>query len=164
MDILRDPVWQFVGVLIAALSAGGSAILWMIQKNQKGKVSSEDEIIERLKQHMPLGNISPSGKHKKRKDDGILLANLSSDFLNQFPVRMGVLAAQLDCLYTPENFGSSDWLGVFRRLSSEGYFVPVGGQSPERITVESQLDAGPKMQTWIRLSIESKRRIAGLDD
>ena len=127
MDILRDPVWQFVGVFIAALSTGGSIILWMIRRNRDRNAICEDEIIGRLKEYIPQGNATYFGKHKKRKSDGILLANLSSDFLNQFPIPVAVLAAHLDCLYTPENFGASDWLSVFRRLSIEGYLFQLKG-------------------------------------
>jgi hypothetical protein len=164
MDALRDPIWQFVGVVVAVLAAGGPGLVWLFRRRARADASRDAEIIAQLKAHVGSGFSGSNTKHKKRKSDGILIANLSSDFLNQFPMPVAVLAAHLDHIYTPENFGASDWLGVFRRFTSEGYFEPTDGRSPGRITVESTLNPGPKMQHWLKMSAQSNRSIAGLED
>jgi hypothetical protein len=165
MEALRDPIWQFVGVVVAVLALGVPGLVWLLRRRSAAASRQRnEEIINQMKQHWPAGTQFNSGKHKKRKKDGILLANLSSDFLNQFPLPVAVLAAHLDWLYTPENFGGPDWLTVFRRLTAEGYFETADGRSPRRITIESLLNPGHKSQSWFRDASQLKRRIAGLDD
>jgi hypothetical protein len=165
MEALRDPIWQFVGVVVAILALGVAGVAWLLRRRPAAASRGRnEEIINQMKQHLPTGTLSNSGKHKKRKEDGILLANLSLDFLNQFPLPVAVLAAHLDRIYTPENFGGSDWLTVFRRLTGEGFFETADGRSPRRIGVESLLNPGQKFQSWLRSASQMKRRIAGLDD
>lgn len=164
MDLLRDSMWQFVGVVVAVITAVASGIVWLLSRRRSRGRSRNEEVIAELKRHLLDGASPGFARHKKRKNDGILLANISSDFLNQFPVPVAVMAAHLDRLYTPENFGEPDWLGVFRRLTMERYFTPVRERSPKRITVESLLNPGPLLESWLRPSAAAKRRIAGLDD
>ena len=163
-EFLRDPIWQFIGVVVAVLIGGVPGVLWLMRRRRATAVSRHEEIIAELKKHLPTGGLPGVAKHKKRKSDGILLANLSSDFVNQFPVPVGILAAHLDQFYTPENFGASDWLTVFRRLTEENYFQPLHERSARRIGLESKLNPGPKLEKWLRASIERKRDVAGLND
>ena len=163
MDLLRDQIWQFVGVIVAILTAAVPAGLWLFRRRKvERKQTQQEYVIAELKRHR-IGSVPDYGKHKKRKKDGILLANISSDFLNQFPVPIGVLAAHLDRIYTPENFGASDWLTVFRRLTLEEYFVSADGSSPRRLKIETPLNSGPQMESWLTASASAKRSIAGLD-
>ena len=165
MEALRDPIWQFVGVVVAVLAVGVPGLVWLLRRRSAAASRQRnEEIINQMKHHLPAGTLSNYGKHKKRKEDGILLADLSLDFLNQFPLPVAVLAAHLNCIYTPENFGGSDWLTVFRRLTAAGYFETADGRSPRRITIESLLNPGHKFQSWLRSASQLKRSIAGLDD
>jgi len=165
MEVLRDPIWQFVGVVVAILAVGVPGLAWLLRRRSAAASRRRnEEIISQMKQHLPTGTLSSFRKHKKRKEDGVLLANLSLDFLNQFPLPVAVLAAHLDRVYTPENFGGSDWLTVFRRLTAEGFFETVDGRSPRRITVESLLNPGQKFQSWLRSASQLKREVAGLED
>lgn len=107
MEYIRDPAWQFVGVIITLISMICSAISWHLGQRKLSR-KTEAEIIQKLKSRMYTVSVSSAGKHKKRKDDGVLLSNLSSDFFNQFPLTVAVLSAHLDRIYTPENFGASD--------------------------------------------------------
>jgi hypothetical protein len=162
MSILRDPVWQFVGVLIAVLTV----LIPVIVKSLKRR-SSESRA------HHPTDSvIGPSGgggsrryeKHKKRKPDGILLGNISSDFFNQFPASVQDMVNNLDSLYTPENFGGSDWLSVFRRFTKEDYFVSADGKSVRRIGYQSMLNPGPKLDSWLRDTGRVRRQILGIEE
>jgi hypothetical protein len=162
MDILRDPIWQSIGVFVALLTGLVPAVAWYIRRlSATSEKSQHDAIIAELKRHQAQ-RVGFNAKHKKRKTDGILLANISSDFLNQFPIPMGVMAVHLDLLYTPENFGAPDWIVVFRRLAMEGCFVPVDGSSPKRLKIDTLVNPGPKLEHWLQDAAELKSRIAGL--
>jgi hypothetical protein len=152
-----------IGVVVALLTAFVPLAFWFIRRRRPAIDRSQQEAsIEELKKH--AGAIRSSyGKHKKRKKDGILVANISSDFLNQFPVPVGVMAAHLDAIYTPENFGAGDWISIFRRLTAEGYFVTADGSSPKRMKMNTPLNSGPKLESRLKSSAAVKRSIAGLD-
>lgn len=162
MEYIRDPAWQFVGVIITLISMICSAIAWHLGQRKLSR-KTEAELIQKLKARMHVVSVGSAGKHKKRKDDGVLLGNLSSDFFNQFPLPIAVLAAHLDRIYTPENFGASDWLVVFKRLCNEGFFVPANTGSPKRLRLESEINTGPKFQKWHETVAKMKRSIQGLE-
>jgi len=161
MNLLRDPLWQFVGVVIAIFAAA----IPIVASTKRRKVTKRNEEQATPSERNPQvpRPATDNARHKKRKPDGVLAANISSDFLNQFPSAIGTLASHLDRPYTPENFGSSDWLSVFRRLILEGYFSPTDGTRPSRITLETPVRPGPKLVPWLEGSAAMKRRILGLD-
>lgn len=163
MEFLRDPIWQFIGVVLTALVALPPVVIWLRRKRNAAATRERDaEIIAHLSKNQMTSRRGYE-KHKKRKGDGILLGNLSSDFLNQFPVPLGVLAAHLDRIYTPENFGATDWVTVFRRLAAEGYFVAADGSLPEKLQIDTGLDSGPKLGGWLKMAAQTRRSIQGLD-
>jgi len=105
--LLRDPVWQFVGAAITLVAL----ILTLLHGRRTRKQEQATKA--------SVGSFRVDrgyGRHKLRKNDGILYANISSDFFGQFPAPIATLAKHLDRLYTPENFGHSDWLEVFKRM------------------------------------------------
>ncbi len=161
MGVLRDPIWQFLGVVAAVVMALVPLLLQRIRRRRSGAGS---RVAAARQGGVAVARDSGPGKHKKRKADGILFANVSSDFLNQFPIAVRVLAAHLDRLYTPENFGGSNWLLVFCRLAAEGYFQPADGKSPKRLKLDSFVNPGPRLESWLRDSARAKRSIAGWDD
>jgi hypothetical protein len=103
-------------------------------------------------------------RHKKRKSDGILIANISLDFLNQFPVSIRILARHVNQIYTPENFGSADWLDVFKRLANEGYFIPTPETPIDKISLATVVNPGPKLYSHLESTKMLRRSIMGLDD
>ncbi len=157
MDILRDPLWQFVGVVIALVTI----LIPIIQSYRKRKAQRSASVDLHA-----LLSVSARGyeKHKKRKSDGILVANISSDFLNQFPVKIGVLAKHLDSTYTPENFGHSNWLDVFKRLIKEEYFLPTKKVPMKRISFETEVNPGLKLEPHFESTRKLRRSIQGLED
>lgn len=164
MDALRDPVWQFVGVLVTLVAAAIPAFVWVMRRRRPPTHAEQQAALRDVYSRYPGPAMPDRGKHKKRKSDGILVANISSDFLNQFPVPVGALAAHVDRTYTPENFGSSDWLSVFRRIAAEGYLVVVDGTAACRLMLATPVNPGPKMTAWLSSSAARKRSIMGLDD
>jgi hypothetical protein len=163
LNLLRDPVWQFVGVAIAVVAAAVPIVL-AITRRRRSMTPGEEQAALRERyapSHGPGGGTH--SRHKGRRRDGILFANISSDFLNRFPLPVGILVAHLDRLYTPENFGSSDWQSVFRRVAAEGYFVTADGTRSSRITLETPVGPGPKMSHWLSLAASIKREVLGLD-
>jgi len=164
MNILRDPIWQFVGVIVTILIAIVPVIIWRLRHKKAEALTHQQQIIAELKAHIDRGHHSiRHQKHKKRQGDGLLLGNLSFDFFNQFPVPIGVLAAHLDQIYTPENFGADNWLAVFRRLASEGYFESADGSSWKRVRLNTPLILGGKMEHWVKIAADIKRTVAGLE-
>ena len=149
LRIVRDPVWQFIGVVLAALGLAVPLIWRSLRSPAKQEQS-----------WTPAPIVSHS-RHKRRRADGVLVANISSDFLNQFPVRVGDLAAHVDCLYTPENFGASDWLAVFQRLVQEGYLTPV--KPVRRLGLDTLVSHGPQIQSHLEITRRNRREIEGLD-
>jgi hypothetical protein len=163
VNVLRDPIWQFVGVVVALGIAAVSVVPWRRRKRHQD-AQRQAEVAAALRAHQNELPAQPGyGKHKKRKDDGNLFANISLDFLNQLPQPLGVLAAHLDRTYTPENFGAQDWLSVFQRLIGEGFFRPIANQ-PRRLTLLTQLEPGPALEKWTRLAASLRRSIHGLND
>jgi hypothetical protein len=153
--LLRDPVWQFVGSAIALV-----ALIWTLL--QRRRTRKQEQATK-----ASVGSFSVDrgyGRHKIRKDDGILHANISSDFFGQFPAPIAALAKHLDRIYTPENFGHSDWLEVFKRMIKEEYFIPEPQCSLRRVTYNTQVNAGPRLQPYLRQTAQMRKRIMGLDE
>jgi len=124
LDLLRDPVWQFIGVVLALATCCVPIIWKKIRMRTTYRIDNKKDMIPNSH---GLISIDASAKyypkHKKLKSDGILLGNISSDYLNQFPVSIKEMAAHLDMIYTPENFGGKNWLDVFKRFIKDGYFI-----------------------------------------
>lgn len=161
MEFLRDPIWQFVGAAIAGVTClmSAAAYLW-----NRRKETNRKSVAAPVRMLVPSIGSNPYPKHKKRKDDRIILANLSSDFFNQFPVTVEELSMHVDRIYTPENFGASDWLSVFKRLASEGFFVAANDVRPNRITKRTELRPGEKLEPWLQGTARMKSEILGLQD
>jgi hypothetical protein len=151
-------------VVVAIITGSISGVLWLMRRRRVAAISRQVETIAALRKYLPHGEGRPTTKNKKRQDDGILLANVAFDFLNQFPLPVAVLAEHVDRIYTPENFGASDWLTVFRRLTEDGCFTPVRERSARRIGLESLLNPGPKLASLLQIAIHTKRGVAGLDE
>jgi hypothetical protein len=166
MDFLRDPIWQFIGVVVAIAAIA----IPYIQLRRKRK---KEDHSHRTKEGPPSVNslqtekvISTQyySKHKGRKPDGILVANISSDFLNQFPASIEVRGKHLDRIYTPENFGASNWLDVFRRFTKEEYFTTTKKISLKRMSYDTLLNPGPKLYPHLEGAKRIRRSIIGVDN
>lgn len=167
LQVARDPIWQFIGAFIGAIAL----IIGIIEsrKRQARPHASQKRLPSDSKlssdNNLPGVDIARTYyRHKKRKPDGILFANISSDFLNQFPVSIEALQNHVDRIYTPENFGEISWLAVFKRLIKEDYLKPLGGTFLHNITLRRLVNPGPKLDHWLRDTMKVRREILGLED